>query len=676
MNLEEIKNGIEKRNKIWIVPNNDLEAKTIIELLERNGEEYIVTSQGWGASWEMVEAEVFKELKIKGFEIVDEYIEYLGEHDQKVQKVDTEISKIYAEMGDTVERKRRIAELEKEKTQILEERQTMARALWFGINRQAAEKGITIYGVELAGKSRGAIDIDHHNERSNEKSSIEQVADVLKIELSIEEQFIAANDKGSIQAMEELARELGIPEKDYKEIIVNVRNRDRQMQGITIEQELQAKEAVKKLGKLSGDVDYVLVDELPHSKTATIMDRLWEYGIYGKHGNVLIISKDGETNFYGSTEIIEMLDREFKVVDPETGRSNCWKGGLLEQGYGFWGGYADQEAIKEAVQQEIDRKLKAKQEQEKIKEYWLKQYSKDKIGTIAKLSQAMQHGAWLREWQRIHGDEPRVKPITQKVNGEKVKVGEGDIAVPWSKLHSFFRSGNEYGDIETVKFLSEKIESGDISDLTEKEIHDLSERENVKWSNGEHSLNPFQGYLYDFTDKSTAWIYITCEDDLGEFYPIKIYANGVINLMEEEDRIDKADKAYTRLYSTRLLQQILREKQDSKYYDFVNFDITSATTEEQIIELDRIIEMIVNSPEIKDELENIYGDVEYERKFYEKLMEEIKVEVKKDSDRIENAHKVFVALETGELDELLSDPETSRWAKEVYEEENKSRGIY
>ena len=140
MNLEEIKNGIEKRNKIWIVPSNDLEAKTIIELLERNGEEYIVTSQGWGASWEMVEAEVFKELKIKGFEIVDEYIEYLGEHDQKVQKVDTEISKIYAEMGDTVERKRRIAELEKEKTQILEERQTMARALWFGINRQAAEK--------------------------------------------------------------------------------------------------------------------------------------------------------------------------------------------------------------------------------------------------------------------------------------------------------------------------------------------------------------------------------------------------------------------------------------------------------------------------------------------------------------------------------------------------------
>ena len=57
-----------------------------------------------------------------------------------------------------------------------------------------------------------------------------------------------------------------------------------------------------------------------------------------------------------------------------------------------------------------------------IKKFWMERYQEDKIGTIAKLSQAMQHMAWLREWQRVHGDEKRIKPITKKVDGEKVKT--------------------------------------------------------------------------------------------------------------------------------------------------------------------------------------------------------------------------------------------------------------
>ena len=88
-------------------------------------------------------------------------------------------------------------------------------------------------------------------------------------------------------------------------------------------------------------------------------------------------------------------------------------------------------------------KIKREEKKDKVKSYWLQRYKGDKIGTIAKLSQAMQHMAWLREWKRVHGDEPRIKPITQKVNGEKVKVGESNIAVPWSQLHTFFRQGNE-----------------------------------------------------------------------------------------------------------------------------------------------------------------------------------------------------------------------------------------
>lgn len=67
--------------------------------------------------------------------------------------------------------------------------------------------------------------------------------------------------------------------------------------------------------------------DLPHSKTSTVTDRL-----YGKYDNLLITSGDGETNFYGTTETIQMLNERFP---------GGWFGGQLGQGRGFWGGYAD-----------------------------------------------------------------------------------------------------------------------------------------------------------------------------------------------------------------------------------------------------------------------------------------------------------------------------------------------
>lgn len=108
-------------------------------------------------------------------------------------------------------------------------------------------------------------------------------------------------------------------------------------------------------------------------------------------------------------------------------------------------------------------------------------------------------------------------------------------------------------------------------------------------------------------------------------------------------------------------------REDSEHYDFVNFDITSVTTPEQIQELDRKIAEIAKSPEIEEYLELSEGDAKWEEQFYKGLMEEINIEIKKDSDRIENAHKVFVALETGNLDEILEDSETQKWAMEVWE---------
>lgn len=260
-----------KNNRLWVCPNNDLEAKTIIEMLEREGEKYLVTGQTWGASWEKLEEEIKNELK------------------------------------------------------------------------EALENGTEVYGIELQGNSNGAINIDHHiygeDDRRNPKSSIEQVADILGKELTLDEQFVSANDKGYIPAMEELGEKLKINPKDLKEIIANIRMRDRETQGITSEQEAQAEEAIKKLGELKEKRNYISID-LPHSKTSTVTDRL-----YGKYDNLLVTSEDGETNFFGKTEIIKMLSERFP---------NGWSGGSLDQGSGYWGGYADQNAIKAEVQNTIN----------------------------------------------------------------------------------------------------------------------------------------------------------------------------------------------------------------------------------------------------------------------------------------------------------------------------------
>lgn len=260
-----------KKNRLWVCPNNDLEAKTIIEMLEREGEKYLVTGQTWGASWEKLEEEIKTKLK------------------------------------------------------------------------EAMENGQEVYGIELQGNSNGAINIDHHtygeDDRRNSKSSIEQVADILEKELTLDEQFVSTNDKGYIPAMEELGKKLKINPKDLKEIIANIRMRDRETQGITSEQEAQAEEAIKKLGELKEKRNYISID-LPHSKTSTVTDRL-----YGKYDNLLVTSEDGETNFFGKTEIIKMLNERFP---------SGWSGGSLDQGSGYWGGYADQNDIKTEVQNKIN----------------------------------------------------------------------------------------------------------------------------------------------------------------------------------------------------------------------------------------------------------------------------------------------------------------------------------
>ena len=45
-------------NRVWVVPHNDGEAVEIVHLLEAQEENFLTTSQLWGATWEALESEI------------------------------------------------------------------------------------------------------------------------------------------------------------------------------------------------------------------------------------------------------------------------------------------------------------------------------------------------------------------------------------------------------------------------------------------------------------------------------------------------------------------------------------------------------------------------------------------------------------------------------------------
>ena len=209
-------------------------------------------------------------------------------------------------------------------------------ASWDGLEPEIKEeiknlknKNFKIYGVELQGSApEGMINIDHHrydgDDRSNELSSLEQVAKLVGHRLSLFEEFISANDKGFIPAMLTLAKNKDLNKKETKKLIEKVRLQDRAAQGITSEQEEIAEKAIEE-AEVSGSLTVI---RMSHSKTSTVCDRLW-----GQYKNLLVLSGDGEVNFFGERRVIEKLA---SLVE------GSWSGGDLDHDNGFWGGYPPQ----------------------------------------------------------------------------------------------------------------------------------------------------------------------------------------------------------------------------------------------------------------------------------------------------------------------------------------------
>lgn len=125
-----------------------------------------------------------------------------------------------------------------------------------------------IYGIELRENISvpdNYISIDHHNDRSNGPSSLEQVASILGVTLTRYQQLVAANDKGCVPAMKALDAS--------KEEIDEIRRKDREAQGVTEEDERKAKIAVE-----SADMSYpgLLIVNAANSSFSPIVDCLSE----------------------------------------------------------------------------------------------------------------------------------------------------------------------------------------------------------------------------------------------------------------------------------------------------------------------------------------------------------------------------------------------------------------
>lgn len=145
-------------------------------------------------------------------------------------------------------------------------------------------------GVELVSdipQTKNYIHIDHHNENSNENSSIEQVIELLhnragiEVKMTRDIQLIAENDKGYIPAMLKIGA--------TKEEVEDIRQRDRKAQGVTEKDEILADESIR--NNLKVEEGITIVKSLT-SKFSTITDRLFPF-------DKLLIYTDEELTYYG-----------------------------------------------------------------------------------------------------------------------------------------------------------------------------------------------------------------------------------------------------------------------------------------------------------------------------------------------------------------------------------------
>ena len=168
--------------------------------------------------------------------------------------------------------------------------------------------------------------IDHHNDLIDNPSSIEQVANLLKIKLTRRQQIISANDKGYISGM----IEMGATEKE----ILKIRRLDRKAQGVTEKDEKLAEFSI--LHQIN-KVDDLIIIESQTEKFSAITDRLFPY-------SKLLIFRENELVYYGEkADVVSSFYKELVNIN------KAFIGG---KGPGFFG------LVKDAFTLEEIKKIK------------------------------------------------------------------------------------------------------------------------------------------------------------------------------------------------------------------------------------------------------------------------------------------------------------------------------
>lgn len=166
-------------------------------------------------------------------------------------------------------------------------------------NDLSTYEGHDFYGIELKEDiplPNNYHRIDHHNDKYNLQSSLEQIAEIFGIELNHQQLLVAANDKGYIPAM----KSMGATDEE----IEGIRLQDRQAQGVTEEDERLADQSIKENLTQYGSI--TIVKALTH-KFSPICDKLYPY-------DKLLIYTNSEWTYYGTgkNQLVNIFEEDIK----------------------------------------------------------------------------------------------------------------------------------------------------------------------------------------------------------------------------------------------------------------------------------------------------------------------------------------------------------------------------
>lgn len=202
----------------------------------------------------------------------------------------------------------------------------------------AAAEGKTIYGIELVKDiptPNGYNSIDHHNDRSDSPSSLEQVASLLKLPLTRWQLLVAINDKAYIPGLATAGATV--------DEIDTIRTADRKAQGVTAEDEQQAINDIANGMSTIGDL---VVVKTTCRHFSAICDRLYPY-------KRLLVYNDHEWTFYG--EGAERVYHSIGFLSAYEGvRKHIYRGGGSHGYVGLTAGCYSAMEVKEMTERIIN----------------------------------------------------------------------------------------------------------------------------------------------------------------------------------------------------------------------------------------------------------------------------------------------------------------------------------